>query len=224
MNATSRQRALASALALFLANSAQAADQDLARKAREQGVTAPFSKILSAARSAVAEQAIMLDAVLRHGRDRLLVDVYFREDDGRVVAVTIDGKSVDVVNVSGRNDSGGDSNDRAGDGEPPAAGNPQGESANGDSVTGGATDGGSDSSGGDGSGGAGSDGGSSGGSSGGGSGGGGSGGGGSGGGSQGGGGHGGGGQGGGHGGGGHGGGHGGGGSGGGGSGGGGAGK
>lgn len=85
---------------LLLPLCASAQDQDDARAARERGATAPFARILAAARQAVSPRAELLDAAMLPDGGRSLVEVFLRERDGRVVSVIVDGQVARVVRVS----------------------------------------------------------------------------------------------------------------------------
>ena len=82
---------------------AWADDQDVARAARERGVTAPFDEILAAARAVVPARTELLDATLLPNSGRPMVEVFLREQTGgRVVSVVVDARVAEVVSISGR--------------------------------------------------------------------------------------------------------------------------
>lgn len=82
---------------------ALADDQDAARAARERGVTVPFEQILAAARATVSTRTDLLDATLLPNADRQLVEVFLRErTGGQIVSVVVDGRTAEIVSVSGR--------------------------------------------------------------------------------------------------------------------------
>ncbi len=91
------------AIMLFVATAASAQDQDLARIAREQGVTVSFEEILHAARSVAGQQAQLLDAELGNLDGRILVNVYFRGPYGQIMSIQVDGKDKSIISTTGVN-------------------------------------------------------------------------------------------------------------------------
>ena len=87
--------------AIFLTSSlAYASDQDFVRAMRQNGVTVSFGKILSSARSVVKNDARFLDASLLSRTRKSQVKLYFREPNGRLVAVRVNGRNGKVLAVS----------------------------------------------------------------------------------------------------------------------------
>ena len=98
---TVRAFATMTALCLCLASPAvsNAMDQEFARQARAQGVTIPFQSLLAKARSAGGRTARLLDArMFRRGR-LVVVEIYLKRQDGRLVTVQLDGRTSAVLAV-----------------------------------------------------------------------------------------------------------------------------
>jgi hypothetical protein len=110
---------------LVLPDLAMAQDQDAARRDRESGAAQPLSRLLQAARRAIAPGSDLLDVKQRAQGPKTLVDIFFKQKDGSIVAVTVDGKGAEVVAVKGgRPDMGNPPPGNAPPGNPPNGGSP----------------------------------------------------------------------------------------------------
>ncbi len=88
-------------IALVLCVDAGAMDHRAVLEARKQGLIAPFSSIMKAARAAAGDGMVMLDAdTLGSGSD-YRIKVYFREQrSGQLVVVTLDARTVAVLDIA----------------------------------------------------------------------------------------------------------------------------
>ncbi|MCV0424369.1 MAG: hypothetical protein K5905_02765 [Roseibium sp.] len=87
----------------FLTVTASASDHESVLEARQAGNIASFSKILSAARAAVGERTILVDAKVRKRRSGLQVKVILRRTESdEIVVVTVDAVEASVVDVTHR--------------------------------------------------------------------------------------------------------------------------
>ena len=96
---------------LLFAFAASASDHETVLDARQAGNIASFNKILSAARAAVGERSLLVDAKVRKRKSGLQVKVILRKaGSDEIVVVTVDAVKADVVDVTHRRSSQDDGN------------------------------------------------------------------------------------------------------------------